>query len=165
MNDRDSVKIKYLDTSSIVKLYLEENSSAKFREYFGCDCNYCTTLMTFYESLNVLKARLFNGSSNEQYYTSIKNLVIKGWGGKIEIEDIDITDRKIYVEVVKIAVKHKLDIADAIQLYAIMYGKYKKFCSGSSSVLITADNKQQKAAENLEIKVWNIENQPKPNWL
>lgn len=165
MNDIDSVKIKYLDTSSIVKLYLEENSSEKFREYFGANCNYCTTLMTFHESLNVLKARLFNGSSKENYYKSIENLVIKGWGGKIEIENIDITDRKVYIEVVKIAVKYNIDIADAIQLYAIIYGKYKRFCGSSSSILITADSKQQTAAENLKIRVWNIENQLKPNWL
>ncbi len=165
MNDIDSVKVKYLDTSSIVKLYLDENSSNNFREYFGSDCNYCTTLMTFHESLNVLKARLFNGSSRDKYYKSIENLIIKGWGGKIEIENIDITDREIYSEVVKISVKYNLDIADAIQLYAIIYGKYKRFCFGSSSILITADNKQKQAAEDLKIRVWNIENQSKPNWV
>ena len=32
-------------------------------------------------------------------------------------------------------------------------------------VLITADEKQQKAAKTLNIRGWNIETQSKPNWL
>ena len=165
MSGRDSVKVKYLDTSSIVKLYLEEDDSDKMRQFYSSDSSICTTRLTFYESLNVLKARLFKNSTKPDYYNKIEKLIIQGWGGKLEIEDIEITNRDVFLYVKDIAIKYDLDLADAIQLYAILHGKYKRFCSGSASVLVTADDKQQKAAEKLDIRVWNIAKDKQPNWL
>lgn len=165
MNGKESVKVKYLDTSSIVKLYIEEEKSIEFRKFFSTSSNLCTTNFTFYESLNVIKARLFKNESKHEYYKNIEKLVIHGWGGKIEIEEIDITNREVFLKTKDIATTYNLDLADAIQLYAILHGKYKMFCCGSDSVLVTGDKRQKDAAVSLGIKAWNITEDECPDWI
>ena len=162
----NGIKIKYLDTSVIVKLYLDEDGSLNFRDFFNNHTNFSTTLMTFYESMSVLKSRLFNNKSKGQYYRAVDHLQIHGWGGKIEIEAIDLNSREIFREISEISVEHNLDIADAIQIYAILKGKYSGLCQGSGSVLITADEKQELAATEKGIRVWNCRKTAKPDgWI
>ena len=79
-------KVKYLDTSAIVKIYLDEEDSSRFRDYFFNHSNFCTALLTFYESMNVLKSKLFK-KYKDKYYKAIEDLAIHGWGEKIEIEN------------------------------------------------------------------------------
>ena len=165
MTESTSVKVKYLDTSSIVKLYIEENASHIFRDFFNSEVSFSTTSMTFYESMNVLKTKLFKNGRKDIYHQAIEKLSIQGWGGKIEIETIDLTNRDIFLKVSKIAIDNNLDIADAIQIHAILEGKYARLTAESSSVLITADRKQENAAISNGIRVWNIERQAIPEWL
>jgi len=164
MADSIGIKIKYLDTSSIVKLYLEEEGSSYFRDYFNNHTNICTSLMTFYEAMNVLKSKLFK-KNEKKYYEAVTDLAIIGWGGKIEIEPIDLNSMEIFKEVSNLSVENNLDIADAIQIYAILKGKYSHFTRDSASVLITADEPQELAAIKNGIRVWNCRKGPKPEWL
>ena len=165
MADSIGIKIKYLDTSSIVKLYLEEEGSSYFRDYFNNHTNFCTTLMTFYETMNVLKSRLFKKENGKKYYETVTDLAIHGWGGKIELEPIDLSRMEIFKEVSNLSVENNLDVADAIQIYAILKGKYWRFCQDSASVLITADEPQELAAIKYSIRVWNCRKTSKPEWL
>ena len=158
------IKIKYLDTSSIVKLYLEEDGSSYLRDYFNNHTNLCTVLMTFYEAMNVLKSKLFK-KNEKKYYEAVTDLAIHGWGGKIEIEPIDLNAIEIFKEVSNLSCEHNLDIADAIQIYAILKGKYSHFTRDSASVLITADEQQEIAGKKYGIRVWNCRKGPKPEWL
>lgn len=160
-----AVKVKYLDASVIVKLYLDEDGSKDFRDYFNTHINYCTTRMTFYEAMNVLKSRLFKSSMEDKYYQSVEALAIHGWGGKIEIESIELDNLDIFKEVSKISMQYNLDVADAIQIYSILKGKYKFFARESSSVLITADDKLELAAKKNDIRVWNCRKDTRPVWL
>jgi hypothetical protein len=121
--------------------------------------------MTFYESMSVLKSRLFKNESKNQYYKAMKDLAIHGWGGKIEIEPIDLNSIDTFNEVSKLSVENNLDIADAIQIYAILNGKYSRWIQESASVLITADRAQDLAAKKYGIRVWNCRKEPKPEWL
>jgi len=164
MVDSVRIKVKYLDTSSIVKLYLEEEGSSYFRDYFNSHTNFCTALMTFYEAMNVLKSKLFK-KSEKKYYEAVTDLAIHGWGGKIEIELIDLNSIEIFKEVSNLSVENNLDIADAIQIYAILKGKYSHFMQDSASVLITADEPQELAAIKNRIRVWNCRKESKPEWL
>jgi predicted nucleic acid-binding protein len=164
MADSVGIKIKYLDTSSIVKLYLEEEGSSFFRNYFNNHTNLCTVLMTFYEAMNVLKSKLFK-KNEQKYYKAVTDLAIHGWGGKIEIEPIDLNSMEIFKEVSNLSFEHNLDIADAIQIYAILKGKYSHFTRDSASVLITADKQQELAASKNGIRVWNCSEAAKPEWL
>ncbi|MBW1743371.1 MAG: type II toxin-antitoxin system VapC family toxin [Deltaproteobacteria bacterium] len=159
------IKIKYLDTSVIIKLYLDEDGSSHFKDYFNTHTNFSTTLMTFYESMSVLKSRLFKNESKDQYYEAVTDLAIHGWGGKIEIEPIDLNSMQTFKEVNKLSVENNLDIADAIQIYAILNGKYSHFILESASVLITSDDNQEQAAKKYGIRVWNCRKEPKPKWL
>ena len=115
--------------------------------------------------MNVLKSRLFSGSDKEKYYEAVEDLAIQGWGGKIEIELIDLSKREIFKEVGKLATENNLDVADAVQIYAILKGKYGHWCQDSASVLITADEQQERTAEKYGIRVWNCRTTDKPEWL
>lgn len=159
------IKIKYLDTSSILKLYLEEDGSYRFRTYFDTHTNFCTVLMTFYETMNVLKSRLFRGDKKKKYYEAVEDLAIHGWGGKIELELIDMGRIEVFKEVSKLASVNNLDIADAVQIYAILNGKYSPWCQDSASILITADKRQECTAIKYGIRVWNCGKTEKPEWL
>lgn len=165
MENSNGIKIKYLDTSSIAKLYLQEDGSSRFRTYFGTHTNFCTVHMTFYETMNVLKSRLFSGSNKDKYYDAVEDLAIQGWGGKIELELIDLSKREVFKEVSKLASENNLDVADAVQIYAILKGKYSHWSQDSGSVLITADRPQEQAAERYDIRVWNCRTTEKPEWL
>lgn len=165
MEDSIGIKIKYLDTSSIAKLYLEEDGSSRFRTYFNNHTNFCTALMTFYEAMNVLKSRLFSKSSSEKYYHAVTDLAIQGWGGKIELEPIDLSKMEVFKEVSKLASENNLDVADAVQIYAILKGKYSNWCDDSGPVLITGDGPQELTAVKYGIRVWNCRTSPKPEWL
>ncbi len=169
MVDSIGIRIKYLDTSSIVKLYLEEEGSSYFRDYFNNHTNFCTALMTFYEAMNVLKSKLFK-KDQKKYYEAVTDLAIHGWGihgcgGKIGIEPIDLNSMEIFKEVSNLSVENNLDIADAIQIYAILKGKYSHFTRDSASALITADEPQELAAIKNRIPVWNCRKGSKPEWL
>lgn len=164
MENFNGIKIKYLDTSSIVKLYLEEDGSSRFRTYFGTHTNFCTVQMTFYETMNVLKSRLLKKNKN-MYYEAVDGLAIQGWGGKIELEFIDLSKREIFKKVSKLASENDLDVADAVQIYAILTGKYAHWRQDSASVLITADDQQECIAEKYSIRVWNCRTTEKPKWL
>ena len=128
MEESVGIKIKYLDTSSIVKLYLDEEGSSYFREYFYNHTKFCTVLMTFCEAMNVLKSKLFK-SNQLKYYEAVNNLAIHGWKHfpKIEIENIDLNSLEIFKEVSKISSDYNIDIADAVQIYAILKGKYSRW--------------------------------------
>ena len=95
------IKVKYLDASALVKLYLDEEGSNYFRDYFYKNTNFCTVQMTFYEAMNVLKARLFN-KDREKYRKSVEDLTINWWskesGGNIKmvIEEIELNNYKIH---------------------------------------------------------------------
>jgi predicted nucleic acid-binding protein len=164
MADSIGIRIKYLDTSSIVKLYLDEEGSSYFRDYFNNHTNFCTALMTFYEAMNVLKSKLFK-KNEKKYYEVVTDLAIHGWGGKIEIEPIELNSMEIFKKVSNLSVRNNLDIADAIQIYAILKGKYSYFTRDSASVLITADEPQELAAIKNGIQVWNCGKGSKPDWL
>ncbi len=165
-----SVKVKYLDTSAIVKLFLDETGSDYLRAYYNSHVNFCCAEMTFYEAMNVLKSRLFKGNKKEQYFDNIRELRIMGWGwfsgkGKLEIETVQLNNVDVFTTVYDYAMKYDIDIADAIQIYAVLKGKYSVLTGDSLTVLITADDKLEKAATDNKIRVWNCRKQNKPDWL
>jgi predicted nucleic acid-binding protein len=167
---RIAVKVKYLDTSAIVKLFLDEDGSDHLRAYYNGHTNFCCAEMTFYEAMNVLKSRLFKDNKKDKYFENIRELRIMGWGwysgkGKLEIETIQLNDVVVFKTVYDYAVKYDIDIADAIQLYAILKGKYSVLIGDSMTVLITADEKLEKAAIANKIRVWNCRRGNKPDWL
>jgi len=165
-----AAKVKYLDTSAIVKLFFDEDGSDNVRAYYNSHSSFCCAEMTFYEAMNVLKSRLFKGKKKDQYFENITDLRIMGWGwftgkGKLEIETIQLNNVDVFKEVYDYAMKYDIDIADAIQIYAILRGKYSVLTGDSMTVLITADDKLENAAIGNNIRVWNCRKENKPEWL
>jgi predicted nucleic acid-binding protein len=165
------VKTTYLDTSAIVMLYLEEPGSKNLQDYFLQNTNFCCTAMTFYEALNVLKRKLFKKDKGK-YFKCVEDLEIRAWGASnpvgrtiIEIEEMQMNYINIFRKVNDIAIKYHIDIGDAVQIFAIMEGRYKHLAGQSASVLITADDGLEKAALDNHIRVWNCKKQNKPGWL
>jgi hypothetical protein len=94
----------------------------------------------------------------------VTDLTIHGWGGRIELEPVDLNSMEIFKEVSNLSVENNLDIADAIQIYAILKGKYSHFVQDSASVLITGDEPQELVAIKYGIRVWNCRKASKPEW-
>ena len=77
------------------------------------------------------------------------------------IEEIELNNYKIFSKVSEMIRKYNIDYADAIQIYAILNGKYN-YDRLESSLLITSDKGMVKAAEYNNIRVWNCEESTKP---
>lgn len=166
---REAVRVCYLDASALIKLFVDEDGSKILRDYFNKHANFCTTSLCFIEALGVFKGKYFNKTEDEKYTEYLKkcrDLVIGGWGGKIEIEEVRITkddswDERLkqldfFKEAERLVEKYKIDFVDALQLLTILRGKYSFFIEGSKSILITADKDLAKAAIEENVRVWNI---------
>ena len=165
---REAVKVCYLDASALVKLFVDEDGCQTLRNYFNTNANFCTTSLCFVEALGVLKRRYFYESKDNgtEYLKKCRDLVNKGWGGRIEIEEVRITKRDsiderikqvdFFNEAERLVGKYKIDFVDALQVLTILRGKYYFFTQGSKSILITADEGLARAARGENARVWNI---------
>jgi predicted nucleic acid-binding protein len=167
----EGLRIKYLDASALVKLYIKEKGSQELRKFFNAGTNFLTTWLCLAEALNVLK-RKWNQDEIEEdrYLTAICSLIIE-WRDRIESDDIKSVDPSVPLDVRRISEKHKLDYSDALQLWAIKYGTYshsivisEQNVTDSAVFLITSDKDLATAAKSEGIKVWNCEVEPAPEW-
>ena len=71
-----------------------------------------------------------NHISEQQYFAGTKQLILDAWGGRIEIDQVNIFSPGGQSAVEALARKHSLDLSDALQLETIMKGTYSFLCSG-----------------------------------
>jgi predicted nucleic acid-binding protein len=175
----EGVKIKYLDASALVKLYIEEKGSHHLRDFFySVTHNFKTTWLCLAESLVVLKNK-WRGPQSKKMDTKIEtyeylkavSFLITEWRDRIETDDIKSVDPSVPLQVRKIAEKYNLDYSDALQLWSFKSGRLSPLAVEaepnvyeSALVLITADKDLASAAESEGIKVWNCEQGPAPEW-
>jgi len=158
-------KTRYLDASALVKLVIDEVDYAPVRLFFQSNVNFCATSLCLAEALGVIKAKWTYGRiSEEKYFGATRELVINAWGGKIEINNVDLFSPEGLTPVEVLGRKHALDLSDALQLHTILRGRYSVLGPNSASVLITADAKLAKAAELEGIRAWNCTVEPLPSW-
>jgi predicted nucleic acid-binding protein len=157
------VRIHYLDTSAIVKLLVSEPYSRRIKSYFNCHTNFYTTSICFAEALGVLKVKYFYHSiiNKETYYASCNYLTVLV-KQHLVIDDIEISDSKVFNEVEQLADKYSIDIADSLQIYTIREGAFSRFRGESQPILITADKKLAMAVRAEGMKVWYIINESEP---
>lgn len=159
------IHVRYLDASALVKLIIDEDDHEPVRKFFNENVHFAATSLCMAEALGVIKAKwIHNHISEQQYFAGTKQLILDAWGGRIEIDQVNIFSPGGQSAVEALARKHSLDLSDALQLETIMKGTYSFFVQGSSSVLITADRKLAVAAAAEQIKVWNCNASPLPNW-
>lgn len=158
-------KTRYLDASALVKLVIDEVDHAPVRLFFQSNVNFCATSLCLAEALGVIKAKwAYDHISKEAYFDATRELIINAWGGKIEINNIDLFSPEGLAPVEVLAKKHTLDLSDALQLHTILRGRYSVLGPNSASVLITADAKLAKAAKLEGIRAWNCIAEPLPSW-
>jgi predicted nucleic acid-binding protein len=158
------IRMRYLDASALVKLYVDEGDSKQIRDFFTNRIHFCTTSVCLVEALSVFKAKWLRKLLTKQgYFEKTRNLLLDA-RGKIEINDVGLVEFSILDEVERLATKHNLDISDALQLVTILKGKYSFFARDSSSGLITADGDLASAARSENIRVWNCCADIQPIW-
>lgn len=160
-----SVKVRYLDASALVKLVVDEGDCDFVRQFFNSDINFAATSLCLAEALGVIKAKWMHSRiSQEQYFMATRELVINAWGNKIEIDNIDLFSPKGFDAVEALALKHSLDLSDALQLETILRGKYSHLGPNSASVLVTADADLARAAEGEGVRAWYCISSNPPVW-
>jgi predicted nucleic acid-binding protein len=176
MSASGGIKIKYLDASALVKLYIEENGSKQLQDFFYSNTNFRTTWLCLAEALGCLKSKWVGRQSKdtatkietEKYFEATLKLIIN-WRMRIEFDDLELVTVPLKVE--EIARKYELDYSDALQLITLKSGIYSKLSYESAPnvyesalVLITGDKNFATAAESEGIRVWNCTAGPAPAW-
>ena len=158
-------KVRYLDASALVKLVVDEGDHEHVRQFFHSNPNFAATSLCLAEALGVIKGKWNHKRiSEDQYFTATRKLVIDAWGGRIEIDDINLFSPQSLTAVEALAKKHELDLSDALQLETILIGKYSHLGPNSASRLVTADAKLARAAEAEGIRAWNCILSTAPDW-
>jgi predicted nucleic acid-binding protein len=148
-----------------VKLFLPEKGSTALRSYFDKETNFYATSLCFAEALGVLKRHYREKISEEPYLAACDELLAHAAGGRIELEDIEINDRTVFIEVEALVRKYRIDVSDAFQIFSVRKNYFSRFGSDSKPILITADEKLAAAALNEGIRVWDCVNEPEPSEL
>lgn len=78
------------------------------------------------------------------------------------MDEVDLSDTKIFDEVESVVKIHNVDISDAFQIVTVKRGKHSKFSGESKSLLITADTDLAIAAKAEGINTWDCLNDPVP---
>ena len=155
----------YLDASALVKLVVDEPGSESIHNFFNSTPNACVTLISFIESLGVLKRKWKDNWDKPAYHKAVEDLLIMIYGGKPEVDNMTLADPDTFKYVSQIAGQYNLDFADAFQLIAILKGKYAPFNLGSKTRFISADRGLVRAARDQGILTWLCSKTAEPTWV
>ena len=149
----------WLDTSALVKIFIEEEGSAEIKKVFK-DFHqniFYTTEFCVYEYYNVLKRKYLHNQliDEETYLRSIFILSTYLKLGTIRYNDTKDSFESIFLQTRKIVKKYSLDYSDAIQFVLIQKGLLETLAGESRPVLITSDKGMIRAAELENIIYWN----------
>jgi predicted nucleic acid-binding protein len=160
-------RVSYLDASAAVKLVLREPGSDNLQRYFhpqdGPRGGFHITSLCLAEALGVLKRKwLRDQLSDKEYHGKCFLLVNYCSSRRIRLEDTELEDLSIFLQAIKLATKHKLDVSDALQLLTVKYGKFRHLVAESKTLLITADRNLESAAKAEGLRVWNCQTESTP---
>ncbi len=155
----------YLDASALIKLVVDEPGSKSIHNYYNSTPNACITLISFIESLGVLKRKWKGQWDKPDYHKAVEDLLIMIYGGKPEVDNMTLADPATFKNVSKMAKQYNLDFADALQLFAILKGKYSQFNLGSQTRFVSADKGLVKAARDQGVLTWLCTKNTDPKWV
>jgi predicted nucleic acid-binding protein len=137
--------ITYLDTSSLVKLYVKEKDSAEVLELLRSSDIAATSLVGYAEARAAFARRFKENAFTSRKYGRIVSAFNKDWDSYLIIK----VTKELVLQAGDLAERHSLKGLDAIHLSsAITLGKE----SSSPITFLCADRKLQKASklENLQ---------------
>ena len=158
------VRANYLDASAIIKVLVEEPDSSLVAAYFKGSHSFYMTSLCFAEALGVLKAKYFRyrDITEKGYLNWSYRLTVLVRDGRIKLDEVPLTEPKVFEEVEAIVKKYQIDTSDALQIVTIKKGNFRNRVAESQSLLITADGDLAKAARNEGLKVWDCIHEPSP---
>ena len=158
-----TIRTHYLDASAIIKLLIDEEGTAALRSYMDSHATRVTTSLCFAETLGVLKAKHNHKRiSAEQYLAACEELIADLRNETLVIEDIGLTERRVFDEVEILCRKHRLDLSDAFQLLTLCSGQLSSLEGDSRPILVTADKKLATAARSEGLRAWDCMHEPAP---
>ncbi len=153
----------YLDTSAIIKLFVDEQGSDAVREYLNRPTAFFTSSLCLGETLGVLKAKHRSGKIRDDvYYHFCSDFMARVSQGLIKVNDVGITKWEIFSEVLGVAKDNMLDISDAFLIVTLKQGFFSTFDGLSRPLLITADQKLASVARAHQLNVWDCEKEDAP---
>jgi predicted nucleic acid-binding protein len=155
----------YLDASALVKLIVDETGANDLRAYVNETLNAYATTISYFEGLNVLKRKWDAKWNDPAYHKAVEKLFQMMNGGKPETDNLSVTDKANFMDVIQLSQQHNIDFADAFQLLAILNGTYSPFCLGSETRFLSADKDLVRAARSYKIKTWRCSKDGPPKWI
>ena len=146
----------YLDASALVKLVVNEEYSARVRDYVLAPAqswrictSYCLT-----EALGVLKGKLHRCELTEKGYIATSRKLIRLLKqNTVRLIEQDFPHRLAFGDAERLVKSHAIDFLDAFQLVSIRE-PWSYLAPPSKPLLITADRPLYKAAEAEGLLVW-----------
>ena len=156
------IRTNLIDTSALIKVYIEEVGSKEVRKYLDSQSVLWTTWLCFVEALGVLKARHKKIVKQEEYLKKAEALVSDFRNASISFVDINPLEFDIFNEAEKLVIKYAVDLVDAYQIVTLKRGTPRLFQDGSKTLFITADESLGDAAKKEGMTVWNCLKEPVP---
>lgn len=160
-----SVRVRYLDTSALVKLYIDEPDAYVLRAYFNAHAKpFFTSWLCVGEAFGVFKRRWTNGQlPTEDYFGAVRRLSVALWGNEVGVERYGEGDPFVIEEVRRIDSENPtLGFADALQLLTLLKGKHSFMREHYAPLFITADEGLATAARRMGVRVWDCKREPSP---
>jgi predicted nucleic acid-binding protein len=150
----------YLDASAVVPLITKEAGTEQIESYIRTHCsfNFYITEFAFYEVLGVLKRKWKKEELDDHGYESAI-FVLEAYIDEklIEIDsDFKPHDRRLISELGDLVRKYQVDFSDALQIHAVLNGKWKSHVGPCQTVLVTADKDLIAAAISEGLRVWKF---------
>ena len=158
----------FVDACAAVKLVLKEpgseNASENLLKYFKPAGRYFITSFCLFEALGVLKRKMLNDQIAFDHYLNHCWLLLNYVDtNSLEIHDEPkISSFDTFMRAKPIAERYSLDLSDALQLVSLKHGPFSYYVQESTPLLVTVDDKLEKAARSEGLLVWNCQKEATP---
>ncbi|RMG61066.1 MAG: PIN domain-containing protein [Deltaproteobacteria bacterium] len=141
--------ILYLDTSCLVKIYVEEEGSELVQQKIDESEIVATSLIAYAELFSAVSRKLREGQINRSGFTRVKEQIEKDWNSLLSVKPTE----KIVREAANLCVRHGVRAYDAIHIRSAQEIAEK---TGVGILFLSSDNQQTKAAEKEGLEVLKI---------